>query len=286
MPPPVNLPNYSLTNVDTPIVSQRDGWGSDPGSYQLRGANILQTGLTMDTGRTPDLSNPLNVMYGTDDMRQGALNQSVTGTSSSSSYAHARSTIRYACCFTWQSSLSLQQVATTRIMKFNTRDQPRLLRSQFDNKAIHVFIQFIHRLIRADTFDETVIEAYIDEESINHLTTLFTTTTVAITNPMPSHRTTDWDVATIVDAMEELYSLQAEHRHLTLGVRWEAVVQESRRTVEILQANMELARQNPLKQWNIGPIPVNQRYKTLKGLSGCFTHRDNPFREQSPNEHF
>jgi hypothetical protein len=38
-------------------------------------------------------------------------------------------------------------------------------------------------------------------------------------HPIVSHWTVDWDVATIIEALEELYPLQAEHRHLDFGSR-------------------------------------------------------------------
>jgi len=37
---------------------------------------------------------------------------------------------------------------------------------------------------------------------------------------------------------------------------------------------------------SIGPVPETRRYKIVKGLSGCFTHRDNPHRSKTPSEHF
>ena len=37
---------------------------------------------------------------------------------------------------------------------------------------------------------------------------------------------------------------------------------------------------------NIGPVPENRRYKIIKSLSGCFTHRDNPHRSKTSNENF
>ncbi len=123
----------------------------------------------------------------------------------------------------------------------------------------------------------------MDEESLMYLQTLFRTTMVATNNPIRSHWTEDWDVATILDALDELFPLQAEHRHLTVGYRWEAVVTESRSSVEIPQGDMELVRQNTLIKWNralinLGPVPDNCRVKIAKGLVGCFTHRDNPHR--------
>ena len=82
-----------------------------------------------------------------------------------------------------------------------------------------------------------------------YLQTLFRTTVVATNNPIRDPWTVDWDVATILDALDELFPLQAEHRHLTMGYRWEAVVTESRSTVEIPQGDMEQVRQNTLRSY-------------------------------------
>ena len=40
-----------------------------------------------------------------------------------------------------------------------------------------------------------------------------------------------WDVTTIIEALEELYPLQAEHKHLDLGSRWQQVIDNSVRRV-------------------------------------------------------
>ena len=66
-----------------------------------------------------------------------------------------------------------------------------------------------------------------------------------------------------------------------MGYKWEAVVTESRSSVEIPQGDMVQVRQNTLIKWNraqinLGPVPDNSRVKIAKGLVGCFTHRDNP----------
>ena len=36
----------------------------------------------------------------------------------------------------------------------------------------------------------------------------------------------------------------------------------------------------------LGLVPENSRQKVVKGLSGYFTHHDNPHRNNGPNEHF
>ena len=85
-------------------------------------------------------------------------------------------------------------------------------------------MEYIVRVVRAEAYDTSVIAASMDEESNIYLQTLFRTTVVATNNPIRSHWTEDWDIATILDALDELFPLQAEHRHLTVGYRWEAVV--------------------------------------------------------------
>ena len=73
-------------------------------------------------------------------------------------------------------------------------------------------IERIHQLIRAEAFDETVMEPHIDEESIHYyLATLFATTTVATA-------TQNWDVATFIEALEELNPLRVEHRRPQIGI--------------------------------------------------------------------
>ena len=78
-------------------------------------------------------------------------------------------------------------------------------------------MEYIIRVVRAEAYDTTVMEASMDEESIMYLQTLFRTTVVATNNPIRGHWTVDWDAATILDALDELFPLQVEHRHLTVG---------------------------------------------------------------------
>ena len=58
-----------------------------------------------------------------------------------------------------------------------------------------------------EAYDTTVMEASMDEDSIMYLQTLFRTTVVATNNPIRDHWTVDWDVATILDALDELFPL-------------------------------------------------------------------------------
>ncbi len=69
-------------------------------------------------------------------------------------------------------------------------------------------------------------------------------------NPITRHWTVDWDVATIIQALEELYPLQQEHRHLDRGSRWLQVVADSRSRVRILADNMDQVRRDTINEWN------------------------------------
>ena len=90
--------------------------------------------------------------------------------------------------------------------RFGNKEQPRLLRSQWTTEDIRLYMEYIIRVVRAEAYDTTVMEASMDEESIMYLQTLFRTTIVAVNNPIRIHWTEDWDVATILDALDELFS--------------------------------------------------------------------------------
>jgi hypothetical protein len=100
----------------------------------------------------------------------------------------------------------------------------------------------------------------------------------------------DWDVdvATIIEALEELYPLQAEHKHLDFGSRWQQVIDKSIRRVRTQSDNMEQVRWDTIHEWNggsttIGPVSHNMNSRVLKDLSQSFTHQDNPHGNKNPN---
>ena len=55
------------------------------------------------------------------------------------------------------------------------------------------------------------MESHIDEESNHYLAKLFATTTVATA-------TQNWDVATCIEALEELNPFRVEHRRPQMGI--------------------------------------------------------------------
>jgi hypothetical protein len=93
------------------------------------------------------------------------------------------------------------------------------------------------------------------------LTLLFKTSEVSTITPTPNGWAFDWDVGTIIEALEECYPLLPEQKAL-------AVVKRSRELAEIQPDNMEWVQQDVLFVWNkarvnIGPIPRDQNRKIL-----------------------
>ena len=88
-------------------------------------------------------------------------------------------------------------------------------------------------------------------------------------------------LSTIIEALEELYPLQAEHRHLDFGSRWQQVIDRSNSRIWIQSDNMAQVQRDTIQEWNSGatticPIPHSMNERVLKGLSQSFIHRDNP----------
>ena len=69
----------------------------------------------------------------------------------------------------------------------------------------------------------------IDRASVRLLGYYFPSSETARRNPIENHWTTDWDAATIIQALEEYYPLRPEDRHLATSSRWQQVVIESRK---------------------------------------------------------
>ena len=112
-----------------------------------------------------------------------------------------------------------QMTAYQHMLKFGSADPPKLTKDTLESVAVDKFIKYLHQLLRADPFDDSVIINLIDSETVGLLTSYFHSTETAREHPIPHHWTIDWDVATIIQALEELYPLQQEHRHLDRGSR-------------------------------------------------------------------
>lgn len=95
-----------------------------------------------------------------------------------------------------------------RVLKFGTSKVPKLMKQTLVNTEIHLLIQYIHQLLRHEAFDDFVLRILIDSETITLLEYVFAPTETAWRHRIVSHWTVDWDVATILEALEELYLLQ------------------------------------------------------------------------------
>jgi len=166
-----------------------------------------------------------------------------------------------------------------RMLKFGSAKVPKLSKANLVNTEVHLLIQHIHRLLSQEAFDDSVMGNLIDNETI---------TLLGYANPITTHWTIDWDAATIIEALEELYPLQAEHKHLDFGSRWQKVVGRSVSRARVQSDRMEKVRSDTIYEWSSGmstidPIPRNLQPRILNSLAQSFTHRDNPYVNSNPN---
>jgi hypothetical protein len=164
-----------------------------------------------------------------------------------------------------------RDTAYQRVLKFGTNKVPKLTKTTLVKTEIHHLIQYIHQLLRHEAFDDSVLGNLIDNETIMLLEYCFRPTETASRHPIENHWTVDWDVATIIEALEELYPLQAEHKHLDLGSRWQQVIDNSNRRVRIQSDNMEQVHRDTIHEWSggastIGPIPRNLNKRVPESL--------------------
>ena len=143
------------------------------------------------------------------------------------------------------------------MLKFGTAKIPKLSKANLVNTEVHLLIQYIHQLLRQEAFDDSVLGNLIDSETITLLGYVFAPTEKASRHPITSHWTIDWDVATIIEVLEELYPLQAEHRHLDFGSRWQQVIDNSVSRVRVQSDRMEQVRSDTTHfEWNHLPFDV------------------------------
>ena len=131
----------------------------------------------------------------------------------------------------------------------------------------------------------------IDSAAIRLLSLYFAPTETARLHPIENHWTTDWDVATIIKALEEIYPTRPEDRHLADSTKWQQVVVEARKKARILTNDMDQSRRNTINEWSnaedtLGPIPYLHNDEILKELARCFTNKDNPAGSSTSNVQF
>ena len=122
------------------------------------------------------------------------------------------------------------------------------------NTEVHLLIQHIHQLLRQEAFDDSVLGNLIDNETITLSGYVFAPTETASRNPITTHWTIDCDVATIIEALEELYPLQAEHKHLDFASRWQQVVDRSVSRVRVQSDRIEQVRSDTIYEWSSGKL--------------------------------
>jgi hypothetical protein len=89
------------------------------------------------------------------------------------------------------------------MLKFGTSKVPKLTKATPVNTEVRHLIQYIHQLLRHEAFDDSVLGNLIDNETITLLGYVFASTETASRLPIVSHWTADWDVATIIEVLEE-----------------------------------------------------------------------------------
>ena len=156
-----------------------------------------------------------------------------------------------------------RETAYRRTMHFGTTKVPKLTKSTLVN---HLLVQYIHHLLHHEAFDESVLG-----NAISLLQFIFYSTETRWRHPISTHWTVDWDVATIIEALEELCPLQAELKHLDFGSRWQQVIDRSISMIRIQSDNMAQVQRDTIQEWNsgsttIGPLPHSINERVLKGL--------------------
>jgi hypothetical protein len=70
------------------------------------------------------------------------------------------------------------------MLKFGSADPTKLTKNTLESVAVDTFIKYLHQLMRADAFDDSVIINLIDSETINLLTYYFNPTEAAREHPI------------------------------------------------------------------------------------------------------
>ena len=94
-----------------------------------------------------------------------------------------------------------------------------MTRDNLNSASVAKFISYIHNLIRGNAFDDSVMQLLIDRATITLLGFYFKPSETARRYPIENHWTMDWDVATIIQALEEHFPLRPEDRHLATSSR-------------------------------------------------------------------
>ena len=144
-----------------------------------------------------------------------------------------------------------------------------MTKDNLNPEVVAKFIVHIRNLIRANAFDDSVTEQLMDSVAIRLLGIYFTPSQTARLHLIENHRTTDCHVAPIMKALEELYPLRPEDRHLAHSSKWHQIVIEERKKVRILTNDMDQSRRDTINEWStaeetLGLIPDLYNDEILK----------------------
>ena len=73
------------------------------------------------------------------------------------------------------------------MLKFGSANPPKLTKNALESVAVDTFIKYLHQLIQADSFDDSVIINLIDSETVGLLTYYFQPTKAAREHPITHH---------------------------------------------------------------------------------------------------
>jgi len=228
-PPPTTYPSGSEAVIgSTPFIPPLSTPSTGLRTRELHGPGYYHIGSPADQG----YAEQMRAMYGRDEMdppryeppRQDLPSMSSSSRGSSGQYTNPN--------LGWQNRpgqnvpafpgsrivptrrVDPRDAIYQRMLKFATAKIPKLSKANLVNTEVHLLIQHIHQLLRQEAFDDSVLGNLIDSETITLLGYVFTPTDTASRHPITNHWTIDWDVATIIEALEE-------HKHLDLGSRWQ-----------------------------------------------------------------
>jgi len=74
-----------------------------------------------------------------------------------------------------------------RMLKFGSAKVPKLSKANLVNTEVHLLIQYIHRLLSQEAFDDSVMGNLIDNETTTLLGYVFAQTETASRNPITTH---------------------------------------------------------------------------------------------------
>ena len=157
-------------------------------------------------------------------------------------------------------------------------------------KQVHSFIAHIRQLILNGTFSHDAMRLLIDQPAMDYIGLMFHTSAVMSKNRVACWQT-DWDVATVIEALEEVFPLQPGDRFVSTVDKWKEHIRLLRKSTKVDQANLAGLRRDliqPLIQMKheVGDIPEDKRSAFLKDIATCLTCSSNPNKQSRGNDEF